>query len=157
MSRIDFNIMMLKICELIAQRAMCVKGKVGAVIVKNGQIVSCGYNGMITGLPNCECEADCPRIGIQHGTRYEIGDCGHAESNSILFCAKNGISCADTVMYISSAPCELCARAIVQAGIKEVYYIESGLYTGFEVLKKVGVIVHPYTKQQITECRYQTS
>ena len=149
MSRIDFNIMMLKICELIAQRACCVKGKVGAVVVKNGQIVSCGYNGMISGLKNCESAADCTRIDIPHGTRYEIGDCGHAESNAIFFCARNGICCANTVMYISSGPCELCARAIVQAGIKEVYYVDSGLYTGFEILKRVGIKVQSYSKEQV--------
>jgi len=151
MPRINFNVMMLKICQLVAQRAMCVKGKVGAVIVKDGQIVSCGFNGMITGLPNCECESDCTRLHIPHGTRYEVGDCGHAESNAIFFCAKNGISCADTKIYISSAPCELCARAIVQAGIKEACYIESSLYTGAEVLKRAGVKTHPYSKEQIEE------
>ena len=149
MSRIDFHVMMLKICDLIAQRAMCVKGKVGAVIVKNGQIVSCGYNGMITGLQNCKSESDCPRIGIAHGTRYEVGDCAHAESNAIFFCARNGICCNETTLYVNSAPCNLCARAIAQAGIKEVHFIDTGLYTGSEVLQKAYIKYHAYNREDL--------
>ena len=91
---------------------------------------------------------DCPRAGIPHGTRYEIGNCGHAESNAIIFCAKHGISTEGADLYVNSSVCELCARTIIQAGIKRVFYIETG-YLGTAILREAGIGVFAYNKEDV--------
>jgi dCMP deaminase len=85
--------------------------KVGAIIIKDNNILSFGYNGTPSGLDNT----------------CEIGDCTkpevlHAESNAILKCAKNGFSLNEATLYLTDSPCFDCAKLIIQAGIKTVYY-----------------------------------
>ena len=138
MSRIDFDVMMMKICDIVAMRSHCVKNKVGSVIVKDGRIVSMGFNGMLPGMYNCVSIKDCPRRDIESGTRYEIGDCQHAETNAIIFSARHGIAVQGASLYVNCSICRLCARNIVSAGISTVYYTSAkNMYNGIELLKDI--------------------
>jgi len=140
MIRIDSDVMMMEICNIVSLRSHCIKNKVGAVIVKDGRIISTGYNGMLPGMHNCENLADCPRSDIKSGTQYEIGDCQHAETNAILFSARYGIAVQGASLYVNCSICRLCARNIASAGITTVYYTsEKNYYNGIELLKEVGI------------------
>lgn len=129
----------LQIAFLIAQESKCCSWKVGAVIEKNDRIIATGYNGTPAGQPNC-CDVAEKKgwtvTGI-HGTVFpsqkermehsawsnanEI----HAELNSILFAARNGIIALEgATMYVTLAPCSQCAKAITQSGIRRVVYCE---------------------------------
>jgi dCMP deaminase len=101
-----------------------------------------GYNGMLPGVKNCFYIEDCPRRNIESGTRYEIGDCQHAETNAILFAARHGIAVQDASLYVNCSICRLCARNIVSAGISTVYYTSAkNYYNGIELLKEIDITV----------------
>tara|TARA_R100000656_G_scaffold61465_1_gene47487 strand:- start:18007 stop:18402 length:396 start_codon:yes stop_codon:yes gene_type:complete len=120
----------IDIAERVAQESYCERAKVGAILVKNKNIISMGYNGCPSGMSNV-CEID----GV---TKPEVL---HAESNAILKCAKNGSSCDNAVLYCSYSPCFECAKLIIQSGIKEVYYSE--LYrdqSGLDLLQKANIL-----------------
>ena len=98
----------------IAEESYCKRLKVGALIVKDGNIISFGYNGTPTGLPNV-CEED----------NVTLSTVLHAESNAITKACKSPISTDEAVMYITHSCCVECAKLIVQSGIKKVYYIHN--------------------------------
>lgn len=115
-----------------AQLSYCTRKKVGSLIVKNGQIVSDGFNGSPSGFDNsCETEE-----GDTHW--YVL----HSEANAILKCAKNGVSCDGAVIYQTHSCCRDCAKLIFQAGIREVYYIEDYKdLSGLQFLVESGIKV----------------
>lgn len=112
------------------------KKKVGCLVVKDGMIISDGYNGTPSGFDNkCE-ETDYFNQLI---TKKEVL---HAESNAITKLAKSTQSSKGATMYITAAPCEDCAKLIIQSGISRVVYGE--FYKnefGINLLKKAGVQV----------------
>ena len=136
--RIPFDLLMLDICDIIAKRSTCLKSKIGSILVKDGRIISSGWNGVLTKFKHCEEPKDCPRWNIQSGTRYEIGDCQHSETSCILQAAKHGISTIGCTLYINSGCCRICARNIISAGIIKVIY-RGPYYDGVELLKKANV------------------
>lgn len=138
MSRISIDEMMMQICEVISQRSTCLKRKFGSVIVKDGRIISMGYNGVLSNFNHCNKPEDCPRWNIKSGTQYELGDCQHAETNAILYAAKNGICINNADLYINGTCCKICARNIISSGIKRVIYREMD-YDGIDLLLKAGV------------------
>jgi len=143
-----FDLCMLSICQIIASRSTCVKGKVGCVIVKDGRIISTGYNGTLPGFKHCLSINDCPRKNIKSGTQYEIGDCQHAETNSILFASKSGVSMESSTLYVSSSVCRMCARNIISVGIKRVVCISSQ-YDGNLLLHEANIEVSEYNNDEI--------
>jgi len=98
---------------LISKRSSCLKKQVGAILVKDNRIIAQGYNGV---LPNIDPSYGFDEDGVTHTV--------HAEANIIAFCAKHGIKTNGTTMYITLSPCEKCAELIIQAGIKNVVYLE---------------------------------
>jgi len=98
---------------------------VGAVIVKESQILSTGYNGAPKKLPHC-ADVGCIRdkLGIKTGERHELCRGLHAEQNAIIQAAYHGVSVRDAKMYCTTRPCSICTKMIINAGIKEVIYIE---------------------------------
>jgi dCMP deaminase len=113
-----------------AKLSHCSRKKVGALIVKNGQIISDGFNGSPSNIDN-NCE-DCN--GDTHW--YVL----HAEANAILKCAKYGNSCDGATLYITCSPCKNCTSIILQAGLKRIVYIEEYRdLSGLEFLKKMGI------------------
>ncbi len=112
----------------------CERKKVGALIVRDGRIISDGFNGTPAGYPNC-CEDD---RGETHW--YVL----HAEANAILKVARSTNDCSGATLYITLSPCRDCSKLVLQAGIVRVVYLnEYKDTTGVEFLKQSGVeVVH---------------
>lgn len=113
----------MQIAQLVASRSTCLRRQVGAVIVKDKQILSTGYNGSPSGLKHCG-EVGCLReiLNTQPGERTEICRAVHAEQNALLQAAKHGVAIEGADMYTSVQPCVLCTKMIINAGIKRVIY-----------------------------------
>ena len=111
----------MKVAFLVCERSTCLRRRVGAVLVKDRQILATGYNGAPKGIQHCE-STGCLRekLGIPSGQRHEICRGLHAEQNVILQAASFGISTKESTLYITSTPCSICAKMIINAGIKEV-------------------------------------
>jgi len=121
--RPSFKDMLAEQLFVISKRSTCLFNKVGAIIFKNDQILSIGYNGPSKGDVHCH-EVGCSRI-INGKLKKGAGLCrgSHAELNAICNAAKNGISINESSIMVSIRPCKICAKQIVNQGIKEVYYI----------------------------------
>ena len=100
--------------------------QVGAVIVKEKRIMTTGYNGAPAGVKTCVEKGKCLRteLNIPSGTHAETCFAAHAEQNAIIQAAKEGISLKGCVLYCTHQPCVVCAKMIINAGIKEVIYKE---------------------------------
>jgi dCMP deaminase len=113
----------MQIAQLVASRSTCMRRQVGAVIVKDKQILSTGYNGSPSGLRHCG-EVGCLRevLNVQPGERTEICRAVHAEQNALLQAARHGVAIEGADMYTSVQPCVLCTKMIINAGLKRVIY-----------------------------------
>lgn len=111
----------LDIARLVAKRSTCLRRKVGAVIVKDKRILTTGYNGAPSGLVHCD-EIGCLReeLHIPSGQRHELCRALHAEMNAVLQAAQYGISVKDGVIYCTNQPCVICAKMLINAGIKRI-------------------------------------
>ncbi len=115
----------MAIADLVKERATCVRRKVGAVIVKDKNILATGYNGPPSGFPHCT-DVGCLReeLGIPSGERHELCRGLHAEQNAIIQAAKHGVSIKGSTIYCTHMPCSICIKMIINAGIREVIYRE---------------------------------
>lgn len=109
-----YDTVYLKMAYQWSELSHCERKKVGALIVKNGMIISDGYNGTPSGYDNT-CETQ------NWETHWHVI---HAECNAILKCAKWGHSCHDSTIYQTHSPCKDCSKLILQSGIKRVVYSE---------------------------------
>ena len=116
----------MDMCELVATWTSCAReGRaVGAIIVKNKRILTTGYNGAPAGIFNCRDKGECMRdkMGIPSGTRQELCYAVHAEQNAIIQAAKLGISTEGATIYITLQPCVICAKMLINAGIKRIVH-----------------------------------
>ena len=122
----------LNCAEVFAYRSTCIKRKYGAVIVKDDVVISTGYNGAPRGFENCCDLGECPRMerDMHQGDGYGICRAVHAEANALLNCSRQqtigadlyltGVNPSDNSIH-KAKPCPLCARTIIQAGIRNVY------------------------------------
>jgi dCMP deaminase len=133
----------MSLAKVAALRSNCVKRKVAAIIVKDRRVVSTGYNGTPRGTRNC-FEGGCPRCNemADSGTRLDECLCSHGEENAIVQAAYHGVSVRDATLYTTFAPCLMCTKMIINAGIREVVYNQG--YTlneaSFRLLQEAGVI-----------------
>ncbi|MCD6267256.1 MAG: dCMP deaminase family protein [Thermotogaceae bacterium] len=113
----------MKVAMLLKERSTCIHRKVGALIVKNNRILATGYNQPPSHFPHCD-EIGCIRddLGIESGEHQEICYALHAEQNALMQAARFGISTDGATMYVTHKPCSICARLIINAGIKRVVY-----------------------------------
>ncbi len=111
----------LSIAKLVATRSTCMRRQVGAVIVKEKQVLATGYNGAPSGLTHCD-QVGCLReeLGIPSGERHELCRALHAEQNAFLQAAKHGISLGGSILYITTQPCSICAKMLINTGINKV-------------------------------------
>ncbi|KAI5175668.1 dCMP deaminase [Nematocida sp. LUAm1] len=112
----------ISLAHTAAERANCMKRRIGAVIVKNNRVVSVGYNGTSTGTKNC-IEGGCSRCNSNARQGSQLGECFciHAEESALLQCDFS--SCSSGDLYTTVFPCRLCSRKIVQMNIKNIYYV----------------------------------
>ena len=113
----------MRITEDVAQRAICVKRKVGAIIVKDNHILSTGYNGAPKGFKHCT-EETCIRkqMSVPSGQRHELCRGLHAEQNAIIQAAVQGVKIEGGTMYCTYQPCVICVKMMINAGIKKLVY-----------------------------------
>ncbi|MDR1193775.1 MAG: dCMP deaminase family protein [Peptococcaceae bacterium] len=134
----------MEIAGLVASRSTCLRGQVGCVIVKDRRILSTGYNGAPAGVPHCS-EVGCRRAqeGIPSGERAEMCRGVHAEQNAIIQGARHGIVLLGAVAYITTRPCNLCAKMMINAGIEEIIFDdEYPDEMSRHLLKEAGVFCH---------------
>jgi dCMP deaminase len=122
----------LDIAQTVAERSTCLRRCYGAIIVKNDEIVSSGYNGAPRGRKNCSDLNYCTReaLNIPSGQRYELCRSAHAEANAIISASRQEMLGA--TMYMAcvspstgelipdSSSCMMCRKLIINAGIKEI-------------------------------------
>ncbi len=115
----------MEITNLVASRSTCCRRKVGAVLGKQENILATGYNGAPRGLSHC-LEDGClrERENIPSGERHELCRGLHAEQNAIIQAAYHGISINGASLYCTNLPCVICAKMLINAGIKEIIYQE---------------------------------
>jgi dCMP deaminase len=118
MNRISWNQYFMAQSHLLALRSTCTRLAVGATIVRDKRIIAGGYNGSIAGGVHCIDEG-CYVID-NHCVRTI-----HAEMNALLQCAKFGVPTAEAEIYVTHFPCLQCCKALIQSGIKKVYFAES--------------------------------
>jgi dCMP deaminase len=113
----------MHIAQNVASRGNCLKRKVAALIVKDGRIISTGYNGTPRNTKNC-FEGGCPRCNAVGPSGQDLGDCycSHGEENAIVQAAYHGISIKGSTLYTTFSPCLLCTKMIINAGVVEVVY-----------------------------------
>ncbi len=132
----------MRIAQVAALRSNCIKRKVAAVIVRDKRVISTGYNGTPRGTKNCY-EGGCPRCNslADSGTRLEECLCSHGEENAIIQAAYHGVSVKGSTLYTTFAPCLMCTKMIINAGIREVVYnMDYPLNdTSFALLDEAGV------------------
>ena len=111
----------IEVASLVSQRATCLRRKVGAVLVKDKKILSTGYNGAPAGLKHC-FDIGCLRdkLKIPSGQRHELCRGLHAEQNVLVQAALHGISTKASSLYVTNQPCIICAKMLINAGIKEI-------------------------------------
>ena len=117
----------MEMAVLTARRSTCLRRHVGAVIVQEKHIVATGYNGAPRGLDHCgDREGGCLRqqLGIPSGQKHELCRALHAEQNAIIQAAKLGVSIDGATLYCTHQPCSVCAKMIINAGIRRVVYQE---------------------------------
>ncbi len=124
----------LRMAQTWAELSHCERKKVGALIVRDGRIISDGYSGTPAGFPNC-CEDQ------QGNTEWYVL---HAEANAILKVARSTNDCSGATLFITLSPCKDCSKLVLQAGIKRVVYMmEYKDTTGVDFLRSAGVeVVH---------------
>lgn len=116
MSRKSWKEYFMEITELVASRSTCDRAWVGCILVNDdNRIVSSGYNGSISGNSHCD------DVGHTMRDDHCIATI-HAEMNALLYCAKEGIPVKGCAAYVTHFPCLNCTKALIQAGIKHVYY-----------------------------------
>jgi len=122
----------LAMARIWAQNSYCQRRQVGALVVKEGMIISDGYNGTPSGFENV-CEDDS---GVTKP--YVL----HAEANAITKLARSSNNSDGATIYITASPCIECAKLIIQAGIRRVVYGEKYRLTdGIELLERAGIEV----------------
>ena len=131
MERRDKQNYYLDLAETVAKRCTCLRRHFGAVIVKNDEVISTGYNGAPRGRKNCSDLGYCVRaqLGVPRGERYELCRSVHAEANAIISASRDKM--IDATLYLTgvetdgsyvanSCSCAMCKRLVINAGIKEV-------------------------------------
>ena len=134
--RIPWNQYFMAQAVLLSLRSTCTRLEVGATLVKDRRIIAGGYNGAVSGDNHC----------IDQGCYVVDGHCIrtiHAEMNALLQCAKLGISTDGAEIYVTHFPCLHCTKAILQAGIKKIYYLHDYHNDSYaiELIQKLGVAI----------------
>jgi dCMP deaminase len=115
----------MNITSLVATRSSCLRRQVGALLVKDRNILATGYNGVPSGITHCDASG-CLReqLNVPSGERHELCRGLHAEQNAIIQAAKHGTNIDGATLYCTTMPCIICTKMIINAGITTVIYGE---------------------------------
>ena len=123
MNRLLWDEYFKQIVLVTKNRSPCERLQVGCLLVRDNRIISQGYNGFLPGAPHESIVRD----------NHEMATV-HAEQNAIADCAKRGVSCNESIAYITHYPCIHCCRLLLASGIKEIKYIDD--YKNDELVEK---------------------
>lgn len=139
----------MELTEMVATWSSCyqVNRHVGAIIVKDKRVMATGYNGAPAGIKSCEEKGECLRrkLNIESGTKHELCFAVHAEQNAVIQAARSGINTNGSTLYCTHQPCVICAKIIINAGIRRVVY-KHGYPDEFslQLFEEAGVLVEKY-------------
>ena len=138
-----------------SKNANCVKGKVGAIMVLNGEILGKGNNSVPEGCIPCTIDT-CLRkkYNLKSGEKQELCRVVHAEQNAILNSLKKGYDLNNSIIYVTKSPCMICAKLIINVGIKKVIYANK--YPdeeAFKILNEAGVKTQYFEISKIKEVK----
>ena len=141
MERPSWNEYFMDITSLVARRSTCMRRQVGAVMVKEKNILATGYNGTPSGITHCDVTG-CLReqLNVPSGERHELCRGLHAEQNAIIQAARHGVNISDSVLYCTNSPCIICTKMLINAGIRKVVYLQG--YSdnlSLEMLDEAGI------------------
>ena len=143
----------MEMADLVSTWASCYQPnrKIGAVIVKNKRVMTTGYNGAPAGIKTCRERGECLRrkLNIPSGQRQELCYAVHAEQNAIIQAAKLGISIDGATLYCTHQPCSVCAKMIINAGIRRVVDQE-GYPDAFslQIFEEAGILLEKYVPEE---------
>jgi dCMP deaminase len=145
--RISLDQYFMEIAALVAKRSTCIRRHVGAVLVKEGQILSTGYNGAPAGIPHCD-QTTCVRLAVESGQSLEECYAVHAEANCIIQAALHGTSIAgDTTLYCTTFPCISCLKLLMNARIKRIVFADGydlGNPVKQRLIRESGISIEHY-------------
>lgn len=146
MQRPSWDEYFIEITRLVAKRSTCLRRRVGAVVVKDKNILATGYNGAPSGVRHC-LDTGCLRdkLNVPSGERHELCRGLHAEQNAIIQAAKHGTNIDGATLYCTTMPCIICSKMIINAGICRIIYEEG--YSdelAAEMTRESGVLIEKY-------------
>jgi dCMP deaminase len=114
----------MMLAKLTASRSTCLSRPTGAVVVKDRQVLTSGYNGSLPGEAHCTDEEQCFRRSMawSEEVKYDMCRSAHAEANAIALAAKKGVPLEGGIIYCTLEPCITCAKLIIMSGITRVIY-----------------------------------
>ena len=123
MDRPDWDQYFMEIAKVVSKRSTCLRRQVGALIVKNKQIVATGYNGSPKDMAHCS-ETGCLReqLKVPSGQNHELCRGIHAEQNAVVQAAYHGVSVQGGTLYCTHQPCVVCTKILLNAGIRRIVY-----------------------------------
>lgn len=151
MARIGTDEYYLKLASVIAERSTCKRHHVGAVAVRDKQLLVTGYNGAPTGFQDC-LTLGCLRdeLKILSGEHTEICRAIHAEQNVIIQAALHGVSIKGSTVYCTHSPCVLCTKMLINAQIARFVYTENYADTAFvDMFKEAKIEVIRFVIEKI--------
>ena len=150
MQRPSWDQYFMDITRLVATRSSCMRRQVGALLVKERNILATGYNGVPSGITHCDV-AGCLRakLNVPSGERHELCRGLHAEQNAIIQAAKHGTNIDNATLYCTTMPCIICTKMLINAGITRVIYGEG--YTdelAREMIAEAGIEIMQFTDER---------
>lgn len=145
--RVSLDFVLMETAYLYARRGTCDRKGVGCILVKDGRIVSTGYNGPVMGQPHCN--------HLATGDDKPCYKSVHAESNAVAFAARMGISINDATAYCTLSPCMACAMMLINGGVTRVIYANQYRDgAGIDLLTDSNVEVIHYAYQETPATAY---
>lgn len=141
-TRPSIHATLIAVAHVMSQRATCSRQRNGAIIARDGRILSSGYNGVVSGMPHCVHAPDDVSSTDDSGRETGCPSSVHAEANAVAFAARHGVALDGAWIYVTTTPCVKCAQLIVNAGIAcvvadRVYRLPDGV----TLLRAAGVNV----------------
>lgn len=153
MSRPSWDHYFIDITHLVATRSTCLRRQVGALLVKNRNILATGYNGTPSGITHCE-DVGClrERLKVPSGERHELCRGLHAEQNAIIQAARHGVNIDGATLYCTTMPCIICTKMLINAGIRRIVYEEGYAdQLAREMVAEAQIAVDQFQRQALRE------
>ena len=147
MQRPSWDQYFMDITRLVATRSTCLRRQVGALLVKEKNILATGYNGVPSGISHCDVTGCLrERLKVPSGERHELCRGLHAEQNAIIQAARHGINIDGSTLYCTTMPCIICTKMLINAGITTVIYGEGYAdELAREMIAETGISVIHFT------------